>query len=239
MVIHFYIFIVLGQLICTDCLPTILPPAQPNEISPQIQEWLIQSINLMRRELNELGHNYNVHINTKEAEEIQSRQSLVHDLAVLRADHTILSNQQKQLIELIQQKVSRNNKEDSLKSDNIPESGDDQREMRSRGHHDRRHHHRRHHHKKHLESQEPPKKAEEIAKLEEYTKERISSLSQELTSLHDVTISLFRDVQDLEQRMTEDQQKKKRQETIQQQNRDEDNTEDRIEGDSSSRSSRR
>lgn len=70
------------------------------------QKWLIESINRLREEINELGHNYNVHMASKDADIDRNQANFVHDIAVLRADHTILANQQKEIITLIKNQPS-------------------------------------------------------------------------------------------------------------------------------------
>jgi len=63
--------------------------------------WLIDNINRLRRELSELERDYSGHLDKMERTNSQQEKQFIEDITKLRADHTILSQQQKQIIYLI------------------------------------------------------------------------------------------------------------------------------------------
>lgn len=63
--------------------------------------WLIDNINRLRRELSELERDYSQHLDSIERTNSQKEKQFLEDISKLRADHTVLSQQQKQIIYLI------------------------------------------------------------------------------------------------------------------------------------------
>ena len=171
------------------------------------QKWLIESINRLRQEINDLGHNYEVHTQTKDSQDVKNQQDFIHDVAVLRADHSVLANQQKKIIHMIQEWRK-------APSATKAETQDD---IKSRAVQPHRHKsHRRRHLKRPFKDFMVNEK-----KFERQTAKNVTELFSEVSSLHDITLALFHDVQDLEQRLSKV--KKDRQE--------EDHDEEEEEGD--------
>lgn len=65
------------------------------------QKWLIDNINLLRREMNELARDYNQHVDSSKAEEVRKEVEFVRDVSSLRSDHTILQQTLQQLIDIV------------------------------------------------------------------------------------------------------------------------------------------
>ena len=63
--------------------------------------WLIDNINRLKRELNELERDYSQHLDSIERINSQKEKQFLEDINKLRADHAVLSQQQKQIIYLI------------------------------------------------------------------------------------------------------------------------------------------
>lgn len=63
--------------------------------------WLIDNINRLRRELSELERDYSGHLDSIERSNSEKEKQFIEDITKLRADHTLLSQQQKQIIYLI------------------------------------------------------------------------------------------------------------------------------------------
>ena len=161
------------------------------------QRWLIQSMNRLRQEINELGHNYNVHIKNNDANVDRNQANFVHDIAVLRADHTVLANQQKEIINLIKTKPSVvleklvspvivNKPPDKYQNDRSDDDGDVSDEKKDSDRERPHRHHRRH------------PKVEKIEEKEEILEENLSKMSQRVNSLNEITLALFHGVRDLE-----------------------------------------
>lgn len=202
------------------------------------QNWLISSINQLKSEVNQLGRSYNDHVSEQESESSHSQQSLAHDLAVLRADHTIMSNQQQMLIKLLKERLTsasaaaaaavpatttfiqvqekiaspvkllheeRITTEGGEGKQQEPDAVDDEEDEDSSQNHGKRHHHRhRHHHHKHKHEKFDQLKDRE-EQFEQQSSQQISSIKSELSALHDITISMFHEMQDLEKKMEKQQ----------------------------------
>ena len=154
------------------------------------QKWLIDNINLLRREMNEMARDYNQHIDANKQEAIRKEVEFVRDVDTLRADHTLLARNQLQIINLIknqQQSVTiTNSNENENNSNNIESTSDSSTNQ--------------HHHRKHLRHLVYDLIKEE-ANFENETKHNLSSLTTQLTDLHQVTISLYRDLKELKKRI--------------------------------------
>lgn len=73
------------------------------------QEWLMKGVDQLLYEMKEFGHEYNVQVQSRQASDEKNQQSLAHDLAILRADHTIMAEQQRNLIQLIHKFIAQIN----------------------------------------------------------------------------------------------------------------------------------
>lgn len=190
------------------------------------QNWLISSINQLKSEMNQLGHSFNDHVSVQESDEKHGQQSLAHDMAVLRADHTILSQQQQLLIRLlkerqeqplgptliqVQERVaapllesspSREERQHADQEDSnstSDEQADDEAKDSPRRHHRKHRHHHKHHH--HHQQQLLLDKLSAAEKgLEAKSEQEIGDLSSQVTQLRDVTIAMFKELQDMEQK---------------------------------------
>lgn len=175
------------------------------------QKWLISSINQLKSEMNQLGLRFNEHDEEQKTKESHSQQTLAYDLAVLRADHTIMSQQQQMIIKLlkerpaatlvqVQEKVAspveliikeeESKRQEPGKKDEAGTSAEaDQAAVR----HAQRH--RQHGKFDQLKLRE--------AEFEEQSSNQIQELSAELTALHDITISIFHEIQDIEKKVND------------------------------------
>lgn len=182
------------------------------------QKWLISSINQLKGEMNQLGHNYNEHMEEEVSKESHSQQSLAHDLAVLRADHTILSQQQQMIIKLLKERTSAVpassttlvQVQEKLASavevigveqgeEEGEEEDDDGVKDTSSPHHGKHHHHSHRGHRRKHEKFDQLKDREE--RFEETSSNQIRELVSELTALHDITIAMFHEMQDIEKKV--------------------------------------
>ena len=69
------------------------------------EEIIVKNIDQLLYEMKQFGHEYNVQVENEKINGEKSQQSLAHHLAILRADHTILAQQQQSIIQLIKQLV--------------------------------------------------------------------------------------------------------------------------------------
>jgi len=158
--------------------------------------WLIDNINRLRHELNELSRDYNQHVETMSNVHHEQQKQLVLEIATIRADHSVLSQQQKQIIQLIQA-----NRDHNSESNSIPQVNSTPSTLSSTtssyasivsnehsGHHHEKRHRRRHtHHPNHHQQT-----------FEEQTQRNISELYSQLVNLHDITVTLFHELQTLD-----------------------------------------
>ena len=79
------------------------------------QDWLMKSLDQLLYEMKEFGHEYNVQVQSRQASDEKNQKSLAHDLAILRADHTIMAEQQRNLIQLIQKVITKIDRQADLK----------------------------------------------------------------------------------------------------------------------------
>lgn len=79
---------------------------QNNDQQVKNEQWLMKNIDQLLYEMKQFGHEYNVQVLNSQASEEKNQKSLAHDLAILRADHTVIANQQRNLITLIQKAIS-------------------------------------------------------------------------------------------------------------------------------------
>jgi hypothetical protein len=196
------------------------------------QNWLISSINQLKGEVNQLGRSYNEHVQEQESESSHSQQSLAHDLAVLRADHTIMSNQQQMLIKLLKERLTSDGKaaavpptttliqvqekiaspvellreerittetegrEEGKEEPQEQAGSSDEEDEDSSQNHGKRHHHRKHHHHKKFDQLQ-----EREEQFEQQSSRQVESIKSELSALHEITISMFHEMQDLEKKI--------------------------------------
>ena len=179
------------------------------------QKWLIESINQLKREMNELGHSYEEHVSRQETEEGHAKQSLAHDLAVLRADHTILSQQQQIIIKLLKERSGEKEPllvqvQERLASPVhllLPESGEKSQKPQDAkdGEESEDLSHGKHHHRHHRHHSRSNKQLDQLVdrekKFEQNSSQKVHELSEELTALHDISIAMFHEMQDLEKKV--------------------------------------
>lgn len=155
------------------------------------QNWLIDSINRLQREVNELSTSVTGHLDANDAESQSQQRAFVHDVAVLRADHTILAQQQQRIIQLIKERLdqtaaARNDQPAASNQVNFnaPTTNADQR---------------------------PPSKhkrrpfVRELKKFEVDSKQNFTEVFAELKAQHDITLALFDDLRALEMRLAKQQ----------------------------------
>lgn len=196
------VFLVIVQIALTNCAPISSPQvtATPSSMSNKernwllTQKWLIDSINRLRSELNELARDYNQHMQTENYSAQHELKELIHDLASLRADHTVLADQQKQIIGLIKERQSPQSPQSpqSSKQSDQQDQQSDQNEIDAK----------RlvySHHKHHKRRSSKLWKKEKL--FEEQTKQNLSLISSEITALHDITVTLFEDLQSLDKKV--------------------------------------
>lgn len=156
------------------------------------QNWLIDSINRLQRELNEVSTSITGHLDASDAESQSRQRAFVHDVAVLRADHTILSQQQQRIIQLIKERTLRDS-DAAASNDNQDGETKDEINVNARKsviveHRAAAKHKRR-----------PFVRA--VKKFEAETKQNITEVFAELKAQHDITLALFDDLRDLEMRL--------------------------------------
>lgn len=156
------------------------------------QRWLIESVSRLQKELNEVAASYAGHLDSSELNAQQQQRSFVNDVAALRADHTILAKQQEQIIQLIKNHAfNRDSSEErNQKDSSAAQTTSTVSPPRASAKH--RKHGRRLH-----------RKLEEEKKFEKTATRNITELFGEVSALHDITIALFHDLQDLEKRAAE------------------------------------
>lgn len=155
--------------------------------------WLIDNINRLRREMSELERDYSQHLDAAEkANEAKERQFL-EDITKLRADHTVLSQQQKQIIYLVK-KVSKSKGTKSSTSENDIRSSIYQKspvmEQQSNSISNRR-------------RSNLVKRAigENGDRFQATTTQNMAEVFSELSALHDLTLTLFTDMREMEHRL--------------------------------------
>ena len=159
--------------------------------------WLIDNINLVKKELNELATDYNQHVEASNTLNHDQQQQLVQEVATLRADHAVLANQQKQIISLIKSfsksNVGRSNQVEKNKNqvnNYYEEKHEERHEVLNKNHKKRHIIFSRHH----------------LQQFEDQTRHNITELSEQLSSLHDITVKVFRDLLRIEKKVQEDKQ---------------------------------
>lgn len=151
--------------------------------------WLIDNINRLRHEFNELERDYSHHIETSNTLNTNKDKQLVQDIATLRADHTVLSQQQKQIIQLIKKnQILNNGNHESRQTNEVMETTTSSSFLKKR-------HKKRHSNFKHFQQKEQL--------FEDQTKRNMSEVFAEMSALHDITLTLFEDLQSLEKRISE------------------------------------
>ena len=151
--------------------------------------WLIDNINRLRHEFNELERDYSQHIESANTLNTNKDKQLVEEMATLRADHTVLSQQQNQIIQLI--------KKSQLKPTLSEPSKEHWKETNSS---DNSVLPKKRHKKRHTNSRNLTKK--ELT-FEEQTKRNMSEVFAEMSSLHDITINIFEDLMDIEKKVND------------------------------------
>ena len=155
--------------------------------------WLIDNINLVKKELNELATDYNQHVEASNTLNHDQQQQLVQEVATLRADHAVLANQQKQIISLIKSysksNVGKSNQVEKNKNE-VNNYYEEKHEVLNKNHKKRHIIFSRHH----------------FQQFEDQTRHNITELSEQLSSLHDITVRVFRDLLRIEKKVQEDKQ---------------------------------
>lgn len=150
--------------------------------------WLIDNINRLRHEIGELERDYSQHLQAEQQNSVHKEQQLLADISKLRADHTVLSQQQKQILYLIKKRTpyfkikgnvpSRNDINYKTNGMDHGKASDPARQMIKRD----------------LQSGR-----EESFEAE--TKRNMKQVFAELSSLHDVTVSLLASVKRMRARV--------------------------------------
>ena len=158
--------------------------------------WLIDNINRLRHEFNELERDYSHHIDAAKVIDNDHDKKLVQDMSTLRADHIVLSQQQKQIIELIKKsqyesvKPTVVNKQQWLRD--RQESGSSSGRVSSNSVLIKKRHKKRDSHLKNM-----------VQTFEDQTKRNMSEVFAEMSALHDITISIFEDLMDLQKKINQ------------------------------------
>lgn len=157
--------------------------------------WLIDNINRLRREMSELERDYSQHLDAAEkANEAKERQFL-EDITKLRADHTVLSQQQKQIIYLVK-KVSKakgtksSTSENDIRSSIYQKSPAVMEQQSNRISNNQR-------------RSALVKRAigENGDRFQATTTQNMVEVFSELSALHDLTLTLFTDMREMEHRL--------------------------------------
>lgn len=154
------------------------------------QKWLIDNINLLRREMNEIARDYNQHVDGSKSEEVRKEVEFVRDVSSLRADHTILAQTQQQIVSMLKnsQLISGGSSHpagDSEESNEIPAA--DSRP-------------RRHRNREHLRRLISGLIKEE-RELKQETEKNVSQISQQVSALDELTHSLFRELNSMKEKL--------------------------------------
>jgi hypothetical protein len=158
--------------------------------------WLIDNINRLRHELNELARDYNQHIETSSNNHREQQKQLVLEIATIRADHTVLSQQQNQIIQLIKGNQIHNSESNSIPQINeLSSTTTTPVSIHSNEHspHHVKRHKRRHSRHTHSHQHEHHQQV-----FEEQTQRNITELYSQVVNLHDITVSLFHELQNLD-----------------------------------------
>lgn len=171
--------------------------------------WLIDNINLVKKELNELATDYNQHVEASNTLNHDQQQQLVQEVATLRADHAVLANQQKQIISLIKSysksNVGKPNQVEKSKNQ-VNNDYEEKHEEKHKEKYEEKHEERhevlnKNHKKRHIIFSR-----HHIQQFQDQTRHNITELSEQLSSLHDITVRVFRDLLRIEKNMQEDKQ---------------------------------
>jgi len=151
--------------------------------------WLIDNINRLRHEFNELERDYSNHVETSNTLNSNKDKQLVQDIATLRADHTVLSQQQKQIIQLIKKnQILTNGNHESKEETKVIETTTNSNLLKKK-------HKKRHSNLKHFQQKEQL--------FEDQTKRNMTEVFAEMSALHDITLTLFEDLISLEKRISD------------------------------------
>jgi len=146
--------------------------------------WLIDNINRLRHEFIELERDYNHHIESSDAMEVAKDKRMVQEMATLRADHTVLAQQQKQIIQLIKQRSHTTGpyvpRSEFIETSTVMP---------------KKSHKKRDSHLKHLIKKEQS--------FEDQTKRNMSEVFAEMTALHDITVNIFEDLMDIQKKVSQ------------------------------------
>lgn len=154
--------------------------------------WLIDNINRLRRELSELERDYSTHLKTIEQTNAEKEKQFIQDISKLRADHTVLSQQQKHIIYLIKKSVlykpsvSENDFKHRMNVGKLLLKSS--RKIADAPTHIRRHIKR-------------DVSSVQMESFESQTRRDLKETFAELSSLHDITLAMFDDLRKLEKRI--------------------------------------
>lgn len=157
------------------------------------QKWLIESINRLQKDMNDISSSYTAHVDAAKSDSFKKERVFVHDVQILRADHTVLANQQQQIIQLIKErrlsdKAEEEANDNQKKAEKKTSAMSDDQSSNRKSHHHRRHTRRSQH-------------VEQEKKFEANTQKNVTELFAQVSALHDITLALFHDMQDLEVRV--------------------------------------
>jgi len=147
--------------------------------------WLIDNINRLRHEFNELERDYSHHVESSDTMKQMKDKKTVEEMATLRADHTVLSQQQKQIIQLI--------KRSQLYSTGPYVSKHQM--MATTTQSPKKSHKKRHSNFTHFVKKEQS--------FEDQTKHNMSEVFAEMSALHDITINIFEDLMDIQKKVNQ------------------------------------
>lgn len=183
---------------------TAAPTAMSNSVTTNKERnwlltkaWLIDNINRLRHEFNELERDYSHHIEAAKTMNTEHDKKLVQDMSTLRADHIVLSQQQKQIIELIkksqynsvQPDLKRRWTRPSASANSVvdPSVNSSMNSVLIKKRHKKR--------DSHLKNM--------VQTFEDQTKRNMSEVFAEMSALHDITISIFEDLMDLQKKINQ------------------------------------
>ena len=158
--------------------------------------WLIDNINRLRRELSELERDYSQHLDTAERANAQKEKQFIEDITKLRADHTVLSQQQKQIIYLIK-------RNQMLRGRPISENDIQYVSLNGKLRGKVADSHIKRQVKRDLSqgSGRQPEPSVASESFESLTRRNMKEVFGELSALHDLTLTLFADMRSIEHKI--------------------------------------
>lgn len=90
---------------CTVCIVLLTNATDDITELNHTEQVISNNVDQLLYEMKQFGHEYNVQVQNEKVKEEKSQESLAHHLAILRADHTILAEQQRSILQLIEKLV--------------------------------------------------------------------------------------------------------------------------------------